>query len=661
MKQKIFALSAAAAMVLNLAACASPSGTGTSSSSPNSSAPAATDARSLTLSDEGITLDGQTVTEEGIVTLTHDIVYYEAGKDATYGEGTSEDEHTADEAAAHAVVTIREAGTYRLSGSLSAGQIAVDLGKEAKTDPSAVVTLILDGVDVTCTVAPALIFYNVYECDTDWIAYDAGELEEYPASPNVDTAAAGANVILADGSENNFTGAYVARIYKEGTDKKLHKYDGAFYSKMSMNINGEAEGTGILNIIASNEGLDSEVHLTINGGDIRIQAQNDGVNTNEDYVSVTTINGGTLQINAGLGVEGDGIDSNGHLVINGGTVYTMSNERTPDGGIDADGSILLNGGHVVAVGTRNDAATQDSAQLYMELTFASTLSAGSVVELNDPQGGVLLSFQTEKTAQAITFSSPDLKKDIPYTLKVNGMVQQYTGNMSGGFGPMGGGFGGRPSQRPEMPEDWDGQPPEMPENWDGQPPEMPENWDGQRPEMPENWQGRPQEMPENWQDGEGRPPRLSQVDGQPPEFRENGGRGQGGRPGMGMEQSNGEPSTEFTITDTIRSFSGVSDSVEASGKTEVTFSAEVTVSEDGIVSISNIQASAEIDKSHVQITVADVPSEDYSASCLWSDGDEAIANILPEDPGSFQLTISVANDDTYAGTSQFFFRVPETN
>ena len=168
-------------------------------------------------------------------------------------------------------------------------------------------------------------------------------------------------------------------------------------------------------------------------------------------------------------------------------------------------------------------------------------------------------------------------------------------------------------------------------------------------------------MPENWQDGEGRPPRLPQVDGQPPEFRENGGRGQGGRPGMGMEQSNGEPSTEFILTDTVRSFSGISDSVEASGKTEVTFSAEVTVSEDGIVSISNIQASTEIDKSHVQITVADVPSEDYSASCLWSDGDEAIANILPEDPGSFQLTISVANDDTYAGTSQFFFRVPETN
>lgn len=99
----------------------------------------------------------------------------------------------------------------------------------------------LGGVDITCTVAPAVIFYNVYECDEAWVAYDAGE----------------------------------------------------------------AEGTGLLSITAENEGLDSELHLTVNGGQISIQAQNDGINTNEDNVSVTTINSGGLQINAGLGVEGE--------------------------------------------------------------------------------------------------------------------------------------------------------------------------------------------------------------------------------------------------------------------------------------------------------------------------------------------------------------------
>ena len=40
----------------------------------------------------------------------------------------------------------------------------MDLGEDAETDPDAVVTLILNGVDITCTVAPAIIFYRVYEC-----------------------------------------------------------------------------------------------------------------------------------------------------------------------------------------------------------------------------------------------------------------------------------------------------------------------------------------------------------------------------------------------------------------------------------------------------------------------------------------------------------------
>ena len=400
-----------------------------------------------------------------------------------------------------------------------------------------------------------------------------------------------------------------------------------------MNINGESKGTGVLNIVAENEGLDSEPHLTINGGTINIQAQNDGINTNEDGVSVTTINGGTLQINAGLGEEGDGIDSNGHLVIKDGNIYTMSNERTPDGGIDADGDIVIHGGYVVALGTRNDAVSNDSAKPYMELSFTSTLPAGTEVELSDPNGTSLLSFTTEKAAQAITFASDDLQEDIAYTLRVNGVVQQYTGNAASGFGPMGGGFRPEGDFRPgEIPEGM-----ELPEGME--PPQRPEGAEGEPPEFP----GRPEHDAFTPHEGTERP---------------EGGRG----PGMGGQVNQaltGEGSTEFTLTQEIRSFSVISDSAQDSGKTAVTFSAEVAVTKDGIVTFSGIQASENVDPSHVQITVTDVPSEDYSSSCLWSGGDEAIAEILPEDDGSYQLTISVTGDETYTGTNQFYFRIPE--
>ena len=145
------------------------------------------DAVSIVLSDDGIIVDGKAVStdESAAVHTAHDIVCYESGRDFTYGEGTEADAHTAEEAEAHTVVHITQPGTYALSGTLSAGQIAVDLGEDAEDDPAAVVTLILNGVDITCTVAPAVIFYNVYEC---------GSTDEDTASETVDTSAAGANV-----------------------------------------------------------------------------------------------------------------------------------------------------------------------------------------------------------------------------------------------------------------------------------------------------------------------------------------------------------------------------------------------------------------------------------------------------------------------------------
>ena len=227
----------------------------------------------ITLSDEEILVDGAAVGTESdaAVYVANDIVYYEEDKDFTYGEGGKEDEHSAEEAAAHTVVHITEPGAYELTGALSAGQVAIDLGEDAEEDPNAVVTLVLNNVDITCSVAPAVIFYNVYECGDD----ETG-------TKDVDTTSAGANVIIADDSVNNVNGSYVARIYEPGTvvlnqtgtevteADKLHKYDAAFYSKRSMNINGEEKNTGVLNITAENEGLDSELHLTVNGGNINI-------------------------------------------------------------------------------------------------------------------------------------------------------------------------------------------------------------------------------------------------------------------------------------------------------------------------------------------------------------------------------------------------------
>lgn len=543
MQKKLLALSLALGFLLTLPAC-STSGGGGVSASPSASAsatPTAADATDIVLSDSGVTVNAQAASTDPTAQVYTGaaIVYYEAGHDATYGEGTEAEGHTAEEAATHTVVTITQPGTYRVSGTLSAGQLAVDLGEDAKENPDAVVTLILDNANITCTVAPAIIFYSVYEC---------GSSDTETATPTVDTSTAGANIVLADGTENHITGSHVAKIYKDGTTDKRYKFDGAFYSKMSMNVYSEAEGTGKLYIVADNEGLDSELHLTIEGGNIDITADNDGINTNEDGVSVTTINGGYLTINAGLGAEGDGIDSNGYLVINGGTVITAANPQTGDGGIDSDAGIYLNGGTVLALGSRNDEASADSTQTFIQLSFSSNQSEGSVISLKDSAGNEVLSSAATRDFSSLTFSSPDLKVDTTYSLYVNGVQQQYTGHRFG----MGGGMGG--NTPPDM--GGDGQQPQFPT--DGQQPKggAPANGTAptDRPQRPDGATGNGGDMtpPDATvaPGGSAAPSDGTNADGA---TRPNGG--PGGNWGGGESL---EPSTEFTITADTYSFSGIS-------------------------------------------------------------------------------------------------------
>lgn len=108
------------------------------------------DVTEIVLSDDGITVNGEALLEDDSAAVYGgaDIVYYKAGQDETYGEGGEEDGHTQEEAAENTVITIAAPGTYRVTGSLSKGQIAVDLGEDAKEDETAVVNLILDEADM---------------------------------------------------------------------------------------------------------------------------------------------------------------------------------------------------------------------------------------------------------------------------------------------------------------------------------------------------------------------------------------------------------------------------------------------------------------------------------------------------------------------------------
>ena len=287
--------------------------------------------------------------------------------------------HTPEEAYNCPVFHIEDDGVYSLSGTWN-GQIRVGDNVSA--------VLILNGLTVNCPVGPAIVIegceesyytdevdvkemmYNVYDYEDNYVEEEDEDEEDEEdeddrlIEPNRTSADLGIELLndlvdypenlllISDDTDNFITGSNVYRILKpepktsatkvNGTDisdqKKLVKMDGAVYSFTSFAIAGGENGTGNLTIKSTSlEGLGSEMHLVIEGGSVDIEAPDDGINVNEDDVSVFTMLGGNLTIKS---ENGDGIDSNGFVVFDGGTLnITAGNSRVNsagEAGIDAE-------------------------------------------------------------------------------------------------------------------------------------------------------------------------------------------------------------------------------------------------------------------------------------------------------------------------------------
>ena len=522
----------------------------------------------ITLSDDQILVDDSEISTDpsSAVYAGAPIVYYQEGQGELYGEGDAEDEHSAQEAAEHTVITITQPGTYRVTGSISRGQIAVDLGEEAEEEEAASVNLILDNADITCTAASAIVVCNAYECGSD---------DTETASREVDTSEAGFQLILADDSENTVNGSHVAKIYREGTTqeevdageaKKAYKFDAAIDSLVSFNIDGEEKGNGVLNVVADNEGISSALHMTVNGGEIHISSGDDAINTSEDGVSVFTVNDGTILCASELGTEGDGIDSNGWIVMNGGYVISSANAKSQDSGVDSDLGIYINGGTLLASGNMYDEVSADSAQRFMVLNFAQTMDQDQQLLLKDGSGEPVAAFFGANTFQTMVYSSDSLTEG-DYTLyKVSSVTGdqrgniytditdyteeaqlQYSSDAMTGFGKGGRQFGGQKPENGEMPGG-------MKERQNGE--KMPEGMEpGQRPDG--EMYGKdmePGERPENIEVPEGAEPGEKPDGMEPPED---------------MEAPDGTAqtgSTVFTLSGISNSFSGISEAAKDSGE-----------------------------------------------------------------------------------------------
>ena len=155
------------------------------------------------------------------------------------------------------------------------------------------------------------------------------------------------------------------------------------------------------------------------------QSGNMGSFGNSDSNATMTINGGNLFVNA----SGDGLDANGSIYINGGTVIICGPTSDGDTAIDFDSACEIKGGTVMAFGSSGMLETPTSAENgACIVTSFSSVSAGTQYTLTDSTGKTVLSYTPSKAyASAIVYSA-DISTGNTYTVNAGSVSQSVTVN-----------------------------------------------------------------------------------------------------------------------------------------------------------------------------------------------------------------------------------------
>lgn len=215
------------------------------------------------------------------------------------------------------VITISEAGTYRISGTLTDGQIIVN------TEDETAVKLIFNGVNISCSNSAPVYIHKARKV----IIFLSEGTQNYLSD--------GSTYILTDGEPGAalFSNAYLA-ISGEGALNVTANYRDAISSDDELIIN-----SGTISVTAADDGLRGKDYLYIRNGNITVSSKGDGLvsdNSSDPAMGFIEIDTGVFRITT---TDGDAISAQTNININNGdfTITTGGGAGTITGGSTGPG------------------------------------------------------------------------------------------------------------------------------------------------------------------------------------------------------------------------------------------------------------------------------------------------------------------------------------
>ena len=133
-----------------------------------------------------------------------------------------------------------------------------------------------------------------------------------------------------------------------------------------------------------------------------------------DSEAYLRICGGNIKVDA----NGDGLDSNGYFYMEGGTVLVAGPTSGADSALDYGLTAEATGGTVVAAGSSAMAQgfSPDSAQGNFLYNFSESIPAESIVSLKTSGGDEIVAWRCQKEFQSVVITSPELEAGNTYIL-----------------------------------------------------------------------------------------------------------------------------------------------------------------------------------------------------------------------------------------------------